>query len=213
MRVIACLTLVAALAVGCGGEDQRPPATDADTAGLPQEERTYVACLRKAGIKVRLPAAVRKLAREGDYEKQTRKGVEGRFNLFFYMFDKRQRATKEQIAAARDCEKVRGPADTSSQPHPGSRSSRPGSYVEASTPGSGGFIETPKSLSTREVPPEFEGGERRIYAEAEHVCGETPKRSVRAMTASDLADLYSKVFAKAWREAAREGCRKGLMGK
>lgn len=216
MYVVVCLMLVAVLAVGCGGEDQTVrPATDADTVGLPEEERNYVSCLRKVGLRVRVPASVRKLASEGEYEKRTRNGVEGRFNLSFYVFDKRQHPTKEQIAAARECEEVRGSADKSGPPERSSLpgSSRPGSYVEASTPGSGGFIETPQSLSTRGVPRKFEGAQRRIYAQAKYACGQTPKGFARSMNALDLADLYSKVFAKAWRQAAVEGCRAGLRRK
>src|SRR5688572_12099018 len=100
--------LVAALAAGCGdGEETMRPATDADTAGLPQKERDFIACLRKAGINVRVPSAVRRLVKKDDYQRRTRHGVEVRFNLFFYMFDKRQRVTKKQVAAARECERVR----------------------------------------------------------------------------------------------------------
>ena len=123
--LVVCLILVAVLAVGCGGENLTvEPATDADTAEPPREERNYI--------------------------------------------------------------------------------------PEASTPGSGGFIETPQTLSTEGVPGRFEGAERRVYAQAEHVCGQLPKRVVRSMNAIDFADLHSKVFPKAWRHAAREGCRAGL---
>jgi hypothetical protein len=200
--LVVFLILLAALAVGCGGENLTvQPATDADTAGLPEEERNYVSCLRKAGIKVRVPSSVRKLATE-----------EGGLNLFFYSFDKREPATKEQVAAARECEKIRGSAGKASPPAPARRPdpSGPGRYMEASTPGSGGFIETPQSLSTKAVPGRFEGAERRVYAQAEHVCGQLPKRVVRSMTALNLPDLHSRLFPKAWRQAALEGCRAGL---
>jgi hypothetical protein len=103
LRIVACLMLVAAVGGGCGDGNQNQPPTDADTIGLPQEQRAYVACLRKAGIKVRVPDAVRRLAKKGEYVKRTPHGVEGQTNFFFFLFDKKQRLTKEQAASMREC--------------------------------------------------------------------------------------------------------------
>jgi hypothetical protein len=109
MRRIVCLMLLAGITAGCGGgENAMRQATDADTAGLPQSERNHIACLRKAGIHVRVPSDLRRLVKGGEHTRRIPHGVEGRRNLlFFYLFDKRQRLTKEQLVAARRCDQVR----------------------------------------------------------------------------------------------------------
>ena len=102
--VAVCLVVVSALAAGCGDDakESPPTATDRDTVGLPQYMRDTVACLREAGIKVRVPAAVRRLLKRREFQGQAPQGVEGGY-LFFLAFDKDQKLTQAQILAARKC--------------------------------------------------------------------------------------------------------------
>ena len=104
-RVAICLVLIATMAAGCGGgasDDSRPAPTDPDTAGLPSYVRESVACLREAGIKVRVPAAVRRLLRKQKEEDQESLGAQAGFLTFLY-YDKRQKLTSTQLQAARTC--------------------------------------------------------------------------------------------------------------
>jgi hypothetical protein len=107
LRAAACGVLIAALLVsGCGGGDDdggaRRPPTDPDTVGLPDYMRKTVACWREAGVKVRVPAAVRRLVKRGEFKGETPKGVETGL-LSFLLFDKKQTLTQAQFRAARKC--------------------------------------------------------------------------------------------------------------
>jgi hypothetical protein len=105
-RAAACIVLIAALLSGCGGGDDdsgsRPPAADRGTAELPGYMRKTMACLRGAGIRVRVPAALRRALKRGDFRGKSAQGVEGGF-LFFLAFDRKQKFTQAQFRAARRC--------------------------------------------------------------------------------------------------------------
>lgn len=100
-----CIVLATALLAGCGGDEDsgaREPPLDADTAGLPDYMRRTVACLREAGVKVRVPAAVRRLVERGEFKGDPRRGAEPGLLSFLY-FEKGQKFTEAQILAARRC--------------------------------------------------------------------------------------------------------------
>ena len=105
-RAAACVVAIAALLAGCGGGDDgdstRPVVTDRDTVGLPDYMRKSVACWRGVGVKVRVPAAVRRLVERGEFKGETSQGVETGF-LSFLLFDKKQEVTQAQFRAARKC--------------------------------------------------------------------------------------------------------------
>jgi hypothetical protein len=109
-RVAACVVLTAALLVsGCGGGDDDGSTsrtatyrTYPDTAGLPDYMRKSVACWRGVGVDVRVPAAVRRLVKRGEFKGETPQGVETGF-LSFLLFDKKQEVTQAQFRAARRC--------------------------------------------------------------------------------------------------------------
>ena len=89
---------------GCGGDsDESPnPPTDPDTVGLPSYIRESVACLREAGIKVRVPAAFRRLLRKQKEKGQDPRGAQAGF-LTFLEYDRKQKLTATQLQAARTC--------------------------------------------------------------------------------------------------------------
>ena len=107
-RAAACVALIAALlASGCGGGDddgsaRRQVTYSADTAGLPDYMRKTVACWREAGVKVRVPSAVRRLVKRGEFKAETPQGVEAGF-LSFLQFDRKQKFTQAQFRAAKKC--------------------------------------------------------------------------------------------------------------
>jgi len=105
-RAAACIVLIAALLAGCGGDDdgsaRRPATYPADTAGLPDYMRKTVACWREAGVKVRVPSAVRRLVKRGEFKGDTPQGVEAGF-LSFLQFDRKQKFTPAQFRAAKKC--------------------------------------------------------------------------------------------------------------
>jgi hypothetical protein len=96
--------LIALLVVGCGGDgddkSSRTP-TDADTVGLPAYVRESVACLREAGIKVRVPAALRQLIKRQKNEGEPFGAKAGLLTFLYY--DRRQKLTPTQLQAARTC--------------------------------------------------------------------------------------------------------------
>jgi hypothetical protein len=100
-----CLVLIAILLVGCGGDGDDKPSrapSDPDTVGLPSYIRESVACLREAGIKVRVPAAFRRLLRKPKETGQDALGAQAGFLTFLY-YDRKQKLTPTQLQAARTC--------------------------------------------------------------------------------------------------------------
>ena len=108
MRATAAIAATAVMLAGCGGGGASSPASDADTAGLPGEMRSYVACLRRAGIDVEIPASVSRLAKKSDYHRATPGGSEGAFNLFFVDFEMDREMRSEQRLRMRVCSKLLG---------------------------------------------------------------------------------------------------------
>ena len=102
-RAAVCVVLVATALAGCGGgSDESPnPPSDPDTVGLPSYIRESVACLREAGIKVRVPAALRRLIKRQKNEGEPL-GAEAGF-LTFLSYDRKQKLTPTQLQAARTC--------------------------------------------------------------------------------------------------------------
>ena len=103
-RVVVCVVLITAALAGCGGDsDESPnPPSDPDTVGLPSYMREAVACLRDAGIRVRVPAAVRRLLRKQKNNGQDSLGAQAGFLTFLY-YDRKQKLTSTQLQAARTC--------------------------------------------------------------------------------------------------------------
>jgi hypothetical protein len=103
-RIALCAVVIATALAGCGGDsDESPkPPTDPDTVGLPSYVRESVACLREAGIKVRVPIAMRKLLRTQKSKGQEAFGAQAGF-LTFLSYDRTQKLTPTQLQAARTC--------------------------------------------------------------------------------------------------------------